>query len=76
MKTNLKMVDENFIKEKEPKKEKHTVVNTLCSVMEWKNMDREVATQKECQERKKLIKPFGKNNKYVWVGIGLATKRS
>tara|TARA_R100001594_G_scaffold21580_1_gene41621 strand:+ start:4823 stop:5029 length:207 start_codon:yes stop_codon:yes gene_type:complete len=68
MKTNLKMVDENFEKEKKSK--------IICSALEWKNMDREEALQKECQERKKLEKPLGKNNKYVWVGIGLATKRS
>ena len=48
----------------------------ICSVMDWKNMDREEATQKDCAERKKLSKPFGNNNKYVWVGIGVATMRS
>lgn len=48
----------------------------ICSKMQWKNMDREEATQKDCAERRKLSKPFGKNNKYVWVGIGAATMRS
>tara|TARA_R110001592_G_scaffold128257_1_gene340347 strand:+ start:70 stop:267 length:198 start_codon:yes stop_codon:yes gene_type:complete len=48
----------------------------ICSVMDWKNMDREEATQKDCAERKKLSKPFGNNNKYVWVGISAATMRS
>ena len=52
MKTNLKMVDENFEKEKKSK--------IICSALEWKNMDREEALQKECQERKKLNKPLGK----------------
>lgn len=68
MKTNLKMVDENFKKENEPK--------IICSKLEWKNMDREEATQKECQERKKLTKPLGKKSKYVWVGILEATNKS
>ena len=39
-------------------------------------MDREEAVQKDCAERRKLSKPFGNNNKYVWVGIGAATMRS
>ena len=56
------------VKETEPK--------IICSVMQWKNMDREEATQKDCAERKKLSKPFGKNNIFVWVGISLATMRS
>ena len=46
----------------------------ICSVMDWKNMDREEAVKKDCAER--LSKPFGNNNKYVWVGIGVATMRS
>tara|TARA_R110002020_G_scaffold631_1_gene3180 strand:- start:726 stop:932 length:207 start_codon:yes stop_codon:yes gene_type:complete len=68
MKTNLKMVDDNFEKEKKSK--------IICSALEWKNMDREEALQKECQERKKLNKPLSKNNKYVWIGILEATNRS
>ena len=46
----------------------------ICSVMDWKNMDREESVKKDCAER--LSKPFGNNNKYVWVGIGVATMRS
>ena len=46
----------------------------ICSKMQWKNMDREEAIKKDCAER--LSKPFGNNNKYVWVGIGAATMRS
>ena len=38
------------VKETEPK--------IICSVMQWKNMDREEATQKDCAERKKLSKPL------------------
>ena len=48
----------------------------ICSVMDWKNMDREEAVKKDCAERNKLSKPFGNNNKDVWVGIGVATMRS
>ena len=48
----------------------------ICSAMDWKNMDREEAVKKDCAERNKLLKPFGNNNKYVWVGIGVATMRS
>ena len=46
----------------------------ICSVMDWKNMDREEAVKKDCAER--LSKPFGNSNKYGWVGIGVATMRS
>ena len=48
----------------------------ICSKMQWKNIDREEAIKKDCAERNKLSKPFGNNNKYVWVGIGVATMRS
>ena len=44
----------------------------VCSVMQWKNMDREEAVQKDCAERNKLSNPFGNNSKYVWFGIGVA----
>lgn len=68
MQTNLKMVDENFNKERKPK--------IICSKLEWELMDKEEAYKKECVERTRLAKPLGNNNKYVWIGIGLATKRS
>ena len=48
----------------------------ICSAMQWKNMDREETVQKDCAERKKLSKPFGNNNKYIWLGIGTSTMRS
>jgi len=47
----------------------------ICTKQDWINMDREEAVQKDCAERKKLSKPFGNNNIYVWLGIGVATTK-
>ena len=45
MKTNLAIVDDKF-------KKNIKIPKIICSVHQWKNMDREEATQKECRERK------------------------
>ena len=47
----------------------------ICSKLEWQLMDKAEATKKDCAERKKLSKPLGNNNIYVWLGIGAATTK-
>tara|TARA_R110002072_G_scaffold212306_3_gene369802 strand:+ start:308 stop:529 length:222 start_codon:yes stop_codon:yes gene_type:complete len=72
----LNLVQDNITPEDNNKSSVIKTPTIICSVMDWKNMDREEAVQKDCAERKKLLKPFGSKNKYVWVGIGVATSRS
>jgi len=72
----LNLVQDNITPEDNNKSSVKKLPTIICSVMQWKNMDREEAVQKDCAERRKLSKPLGKNNKYVWVGIGVATMRS
>jgi len=48
----------------------------ICSKLEWELMDRADALKKECVERLKLNTNLGEKNKYIWIGIGAATKRS
>ena len=49
--------------------------NIICTKLDWINMDREEAVQKDCAERKKLSNPLGNNSKYVWFGIGIASTK-
>ena len=71
----LNLVRNNISPEDSNKSSVTKLPTIICTAKEWQNMDREVATQKDCAERKKLSKPFGNNNKYVWVGIGVATTK-
>ena len=64
MQPNFVLVDKDF---KKPPQKK-----VICSIADWKRMDKEEALKKECAERKKL--PLGKNSKYVWVGIKNTTE--
>ena len=68
MQTNLKMVDENFNKERKPK--------IICSKLEWELMDKEEAYKKECVERTRLAKPLGNNNKYVWLVLVIGRQKN
>ena len=72
----LNLVQDNITPEDNNKSSVKKKPIIVCSVMQWKNMNREEAVQKDCAERRKLSKPFGKNNIFVWVGIGVATMRS
>jgi len=71
----LHLAKNNITPEDSNKSSVTNLPTIICTAKEWQLMDKAEATKKDCAERKKLSKPFGNNNIYVWLGIGVATTK-
>tara|TARA_R110001583_G_scaffold184797_1_gene344368 strand:- start:380 stop:634 length:255 start_codon:yes stop_codon:yes gene_type:complete len=71
----LHLAENNITPEDSNKSSVTNLPTIICTAKEWQLMDKAEATKKDCAERNKLSKPFGNNNIYVWLGIGVATTK-